>query len=232
MTGHYLYQMMPSTFVRFLITKPAIIPQYLNHILTLLPNMNVSALIRLANLFDPSHSTIQPLLIKAHTSRPRSHSTGSLVSVADSLSSGIGAVDETNTPKLEEYIEVFLNILIILNVQRGRNPATRRKGVNSEKGENELYSEASQLTQGRVLACGLNHAALLVSGDLYTWGATKNGKLGHGDIEEEQRSIPLRVETFLMLNVHVLSVTCGAEHTIALCQEGVYSWGSSSHGQV
>ena len=51
--------------------QPVIIPQYLNHILTLLPNMNVSALIRLANLFDPSHSTIQPLLIKAHTSRPR-----------------------------------------------------------------------------------------------------------------------------------------------------------------
>ncbi|CAI8053290.1 Ultraviolet-B receptor UVR8 [Geodia barretti] len=233
--GHYLYQMMPSTFVRFLITMPVIIPQYLNHILTLLPNMNVSALIRLANLFDPSHSTIQPLLIKAHTSRPRSHSTGSLVSVADSLSSGIGAVDDTNAPKLDEYIEVFLTILIILNVQRGRNPATRRRGifpVNSDKGENELYSEASQWTQGRVLACGLNHAALLVNGDLYTWGATKNGKLGHGDIEEEQRSIPLRVETFLMLNVHVLSVTCGAEHTIALCQEGVYSWGSSSHGQL
>ena len=55
----------------------------------------------------------------------RSHSTGSLVSVADSLSSGGGAIDEGNTPKLEEYIEVFLTILIILNVQRRRNPATK-----------------------------------------------------------------------------------------------------------
>ena len=27
-------------------------------------------------------------------------------------------------------------------------------------------------------------------------------------------------------------MSCGAEHTIALCQKGVYSWGSSSHGQV
>jgi hypothetical protein len=138
--------------------------------------------------------------------------------VADSLSSGIGAVDDTNAPKLEEYIEVFLTILIILNVQRGRNPATRRRGifpVNSDKGENELYSEASQWTQGRVLACGLNHAALLVNGDLYTWGATKNGKLGHGDIEEEQRSIPLRVETFLMLKsilgAHLLMASWGME---------------------
>ena len=30
----------------------------------------------------------------------------------------------------------------------------------------------------------------------------------------------------------MLSVSCGAEHTVALCKEGVYSWGSSSHGQV
>ena len=30
----------------------------------------------------------------------------------------------------------------------------------------------------------------------------------------------------------MVSVSCGAEHTVALCKEGVYSWGSSSHGQV
>ena len=33
-------------------------------------------------------------------------------------------------------------------------------------------------------------------------------------------------------SIQVLSVSCGAEHTLALCKEGVYSWGSSSHGQV
>jgi hypothetical protein len=45
--------------------------------------------------------------------------------------------------------------------------------------------------------------------------------LGHGDIEEEGQAAPLRVETLTMLGIHVVSVSCGAEHTIALCQEGV-----------
>ena len=46
-------------------------------------------------------------------------------------------------------------------------------------------------------------------------------RLGHGDIEEEGEAAPLRVETLTMLGIHVVSVSCGAEHTIALCQEGV-----------
>ncbi len=46
-------------------------------------------------------------------------------------------------------------------------------------------------------------------------------RLGHGEIEEEGRATPLRVETLSMLSIHVVSVSCGAEHTVALCQEGV-----------
>ena len=50
-------------------------------------------------------------------------------------------------------------------------------------------------------------------------------RLGHGDIEEEGQAAPLRVETLTMLGIHVVSVSCGAEHTIALCQEGVRGHG-------
>ena len=78
-----------------------------------------------------------------------------------------------------------------------------------------------------------------------TWSC-HTGRLGHGDIEEEGKAMPLRVETMSMLrwanltcqcgaqpgvrfntfwslvsSIHVVSVSCGAEHTIALCQEGV-----------
>ena len=154
--------------------QPSIIPRYLNHLLTLLPKVDVPTLIRLANLFDPSHSTMRPLLIRSHSSRrrcstytctytfiyaclhtyallllflsyklvvvlqcyqkpftqyvvvvDRSHSTGSLMSVADSLSSGGGLGDEEEEPKLEEYIEMFLTILIILNVRRKRKATSR-----------------------------------------------------------------------------------------------------------
>ena len=40
----------------------------------------------------------------------------------------------------------------------------------------QFYSEGSLWTRGNILSCGLHHAAVLKNGDLYTWGATKNGK--------------------------------------------------------
>ena len=72
-------------------------------------------------------------------------------------------------------------------------------------------------------------------------------RLGNNDYIDNGTSSPLMVDTFNLLrldcvamllcsfvanSVQVLSVSCGAEHTLALCKEGVYSWGSSSHGQV
>ena len=68
-TKHYTYMLDDVGICELL--QPSIIPQCLNHLLPLLPEQTVSTLIRLANLFDPSHSTIQPLLIKAHCSRKR-----------------------------------------------------------------------------------------------------------------------------------------------------------------
>lgn len=46
------------------------------------------------------------------------------MSVADSLSSGGGLSDEEEEPKLEDYIEMFLTILIILNVRRKKKPTS------------------------------------------------------------------------------------------------------------
>ena len=96
-TGLFLYQMTPSTFVRLLIakvcqvmhisvhykmdfkcrcthsmhTQPSIIPRYLKHLHSLLPKLDISTLLRVARLFDPSLPTIGPLLVKAHSHRQR-----------------------------------------------------------------------------------------------------------------------------------------------------------------
>ncbi|XP_015762013.1 PREDICTED: uncharacterized protein LOC107341105 [Acropora digitifera] len=35
-----------------------------------------------------------------------------------------------------------------------------------------------------------------------------------------------------LCRINVLSVACGMEHTLALCWDGVYSWGSSQYGQL
>lgn len=55
----------------------------------------------------------------------RSHSTGSLASMADSVSSGVGVGEEGEMPGLEEYIETFLTILIILNIRRTKKSMSR-----------------------------------------------------------------------------------------------------------
>lgn len=58
-------------------------------------------------------------------------------------------------------------------------------------------------------------------------------RLGHGDIiEEEGRVPPFRVEILHMHGIQVLAVDCGCEHTLALCQDGVYAWGASGFGQL
>lgn len=41
-----------------------------------------------------------------------------------------------------------------------------------------------------------------------------------------------RIETLTMLGIRVRGVACGAEHMLARCDEGVFSWGSATHGQV
>ena len=55
----------------------------------------------------------------------RSHSTGSLASMADGVGSGLGVGEEGEMPKLEEFIETFLTILIILNIRRTKKSMLR-----------------------------------------------------------------------------------------------------------
>ena len=83
------------------------------------------------------------------------------------------------------------------------------------------------------MSCGLNHAGLVVSGDLYTWGSTHSGKweniltkqtyiisylcrLGHGDIEQQPVAAPLKVETLSMLK-WVMWLSCAMCMAIMWC---------------
>ena len=51
--------------------QPSIIPYHLHQLHCLLPQLDLATLLRLARLFDPSHNTIRPLLIKAHSNKKR-----------------------------------------------------------------------------------------------------------------------------------------------------------------
>lgn len=65
---------------------------------------------------------------------------------------------------------------------------------------------------------------IFVAGDIVcSWGRGEDGQLGHGDAED--RPSPTQLSA---LDGHqIVSVTCGADHTVAYSQSGmeVYSWG-------
>eukprot|EP00033_Pygsuia_biforma_P002197 GCRY01002435.1.p1 GENE.GCRY01002435.1~~GCRY01002435.1.p1 ORF type:complete len:616 (+),score=164.16 GCRY01002435.1:108-1955(+) len=80
------------------------------------------------------------------------------------------------------------------------------------------------------VSCGGSHtAALTQSGRLFTWGAGRNGRLGHG--HERDRHTPLLVKG--CRDTQVLSVACGDYHTVAVAKGGqAYTFGKGTLGQL
>ncbi|KAI8875769.1 RCC1/BLIP-II, partial [Backusella circina FSU 941] len=84
------------------------------------------------------------------------------------------------------------------------------------------------------LSCGPFHSAVAMGGDVYTFGWSKDGRLGWG--EQNEDGIALAV--FLDVNeqpveVDAIKVVCGAAHTLVLDADGnVWSCGSNKYGQL
>jgi hypothetical protein len=54
-----------------------------------------------------------------------------------------------------------------------------------------------------VVACGLQHGAVVLDGDVVTWGRAADGRLGQGDIVEVGQSHPF----FLLLFFSFLCIS-------------------------
>jgi len=82
----------------------------------------------------------------------------------------------------------------------------------------------------RGIDCGPAHsAAWTVNGDIYTWGAGSNGRLGHG--HELDRFSPLIVNGLKGKNI--VQVACGDYHSAALTDNGkVFIWGKGGDGRL
>ncbi|CAG9784994.1 unnamed protein product [Diatraea saccharalis] len=80
------------------------------------------------------------------------------------------------------------------------------------------------------IACGHYHSAAIdAGGRLYTWGWGVHGQLGHGIIDDEHS--PRMVAKFQ--GRKVLSVGCGACHTVTLMKNGeVWACGPAIFGQL
>ena len=82
----------------------------------------------------------------------------------------------------------------------------------------------------KYIACGGDHSVIVShSGAVYTWGNNNKGQLGLGDTEN--RAFPTQVRS--LRNQKVCYVSCGAEHTVCLTEDGgVFSFGSGQYGQL
>jgi alpha-tubulin suppressor-like RCC1 family protein len=83
-----------------------------------------------------------------------------------------------------------------------------------------------------MVACGEEHTVVAtVGGGVYTFGKGKDGRLGHGD--EENQPAPRRVPAAGFNGERVVMVAVGAAHTVALSEAGrVFTWGRGEDGRL
>ncbi|XP_047457070.1 X-linked retinitis pigmentosa GTPase regulator [Mugil cephalus] len=80
------------------------------------------------------------------------------------------------------------------------------------------------------VSCGYHHSAFVtVHGDLFTFGKSANGRLGLQAEQLANHRVPQRVQGILG---RVTQVCCGGEHTVALTEENVYTFGRGQYGQL
>lgn len=81
----------------------------------------------------------------------------------------------------------------------------------------EYFCGFQQITD---IACGPFHSAVIVDGEVYTFGWSKEGRLGWG-LEDEEKDGIISFATFLDVNeqpidIHAIKVVCGSSHTFVL----------------
>ncbi|CAM6066951.1 unnamed protein product [Sphagnum tenellum] len=82
----------------------------------------------------------------------------------------------------------------------------------------------------KMVACGWRHTITVAeSGNLYTFGWSKYGQLGHGNFQDHL--VPHQVHA--LRNKKIRSIAGGWRHTVAVDEDGqMYGWGWNKFGQV
>ena len=122
---------------------------------------------------------------------------------------------------------------------------TNRKRTNpvTNKASNSMLFIYSSCDRPRVIealrgksivdiACGGSHSACITNtGELYTWGKGRYGRLGHGDSDDQL--LPKLVEA--LRGQRVIDVACGSGDAQTLCltdNDCVWSWGDGDYGKL
>ncbi|KAF5273445.1 hypothetical protein FQA39_LY07462 [Lamprigera yunnana] len=160
---------------------------------------------------------------------------------------GIGNTDSVSVPTLIESIQhVFIKRVAVnsggkhcLALTADNDVYSWGEGDDGKLGhgsrngcERPKLIEALQGYEIVDIACGGAHsAAITSSGQLFTWGKGRYGRLGHGDSEDQLK--PKLVEA--LLGYRVTDVACGSGDAQTLCitdDDNVWSWGDGDYGKL
>ncbi|KAL6070697.1 rho-related protein racA [Balamuthia mandrillaris] len=105
-------------------------------------------------------------------------------------------------------------------------------GLGNKKDDVLKPTHLTRLDEQRIrqVACGKTFTlALAANGDIFSWGSSLTGQLGHND--QRSRNIPFLIRELVGINIR--QVACGDGHVLCLTDMGkVVGWGSNSCGQL
>ncbi|XP_014259501.1 uncharacterized protein LOC106672498 isoform X2 [Cimex lectularius] len=135
---------------------------------------------------------------------------------------------QTDAP-INQWIETYLLICVTLSALKHGFIEDSLKLIS--KNHEWVFNEPKVPFIKRHMAAGFKHAFTVLEGNAYGWGSTLAGALGMGPTNQLVCG-PKLLDVFLKLKKQVLSISCGRSHTIALTNNGVYTWGSNKYGQL
>ena len=160
---------------------------------------------------------------------------------------GVGGTDSVCTPTLLESIQHIFIRKVAVNSGGKHCLALSSEGDVFSFGEGDDgklgHDNKNSCDRPRVIealrgkdicdiSCGGAHSAAITStGELYTWGKGRYGRLGHGDSDDQLK--PRLVEA--LLGYRVVDVACGSGDAQTLCiteDDNVWSWGDGDYGKL
>ncbi|XP_027882785.1 E3 ubiquitin-protein ligase HERC2 isoform X2 [Xiphophorus couchianus] len=160
---------------------------------------------------------------------------------------GIGGTESMSTPTLLESIQHVFIRKVAVNSGGKHCLALSSEGEVYSWGEAEDgklgHGNRSPCDRPRVIeslrgvevvdiaAGGAHSACITTSGELFTWGKGRYGRLGHGDSEDQLK--PKLVDA--LQGHRVIDVACGSGDAQTLCltdDDMVWSWGDGDYGKL
>ncbi|XP_024133922.1 E3 ubiquitin-protein ligase HERC2 isoform X2 [Oryzias melastigma] len=160
---------------------------------------------------------------------------------------GIGGTESVSTPTLLESIQHVFIKKVAVNSGGKHCLALSSEGEVYSWGEAEDgklgHGNRSPCDRPRVIeslrgvevvdiaAGGAHSACITASGELFTWGKGRYGRLGHGDSEDQLK--PKLVDA--LQGHRVIDVACGSGDAQTLCltdDDMVWSWGDGDYGKL